>query len=573
MSTLGIKINRISQGVQDLRTINPGEWTQHVIDIRNDMRLLQGDALSHGGFVLLLSNISTGNLLTLCRYIPGRGSDLVSAWIYIPANIVISAAEVISILNKVKTELSNPSISDWSPLESLFATNYPTKSLYVAPKQSSNSTPAIRYYGTGCPYNLQELLGDKIQQSYYLEHKFVFLIEKTSGIIAPNLTDLTNQPLREYIPMTPPTLPTGITLKINGRPFNSPVLVCRGENILLTFEKPGFEPLNADTVAGNPVNLPDPLPWKKSITLNHFFIHDNQGNVITNNYTIRVNGRVLSPAGLALPEAECANVNITVSSPDFDDYNNTFNLKSATTPISIELRRKKIEVLYQINGFKTTDQCPKGYQVISENRNGHKLIKECEPATGALNSFQKLLLKKWLIIAYSIVLLLIGCTIGYLVNNQFNKTQEEDIPKIEIQETVSTPAPEDAETEEHSTVVYNCLSDDKWIKADIEKEPNLQGLFDDLLLFKTESLTGKWKNQISAEDNPQWDKLLKAIEQNKDKDFQYKRTETEISVSTYIDQLNKAKSKIKPAAKKEDQPIKKTTTAAPKGGINELINS
>ena len=117
MNRIGIKITKISVGVQELETFNGREWTLKVADIRDDLKLLEGKAFDDGTSVLMLSFTGKGALFTLCHAIPGRAGDLVSAWIFIPAEVSLAADEVCGILERVNAEISKPQVEDWKAIE------------------------------------------------------------------------------------------------------------------------------------------------------------------------------------------------------------------------------------------------------------------------------------------------------------------------------------------------------------------------------------------------------------------------------------------------------------------------
>lgn len=546
MITLGLKITRISSGVQELMTINAGDWTHQVVDIRNNMKCLNGDPLDKGTFVLMTSNTNDGYLLTLCRYIAGRGSDMLTAWIYVPANAQISVEEEMTVLGTVQRELSKSSIDDWQILETLFAKNYPEKQVYIHPRQSTNVAPAVRYYGNGTPYKLQDLLGDAIGQSYYTDHCCVFFVDRNCGIVAvEGASNYTDKPLMEKVPLCPPDLPADVTMMVNGHPIVSPTLVNKGESIMLSFVRPGYEPLSAKYIGGTPVKIPTPLPWKRLIKPQQFNVVDNKRNDLNSKCTIRIKGKLIPDVGLALTDEEYEHADISVTCRDYETFQmNNVNLCSVPNPMPISMRAEKSTVVYIVNN-EESDSCPKDYFVDYEEKHGSKLFKYCYPTT---KSNKGLLGKLWFLIIAGVVLLALGAVAGYLFGKYDYEPSKPDQPVISHSTEVkdSTPVAKS----------YKCLQNDIWKKAELENEPDLQGFYQDLISFHTDALMGKWYNTIDTTINPIWGELLTAIENNQHKAeiFRLNANQKEFSVRGYIKLLNRFE------APAPDNPSKKTET-------------
>ena len=537
MNKIGLKLTKISAGVQELLTVNGDDWTRKVVDIRADLKLLSGKALEDGVPVLMVSFTSKGSLITLCHTIPGRSGDLVSAWIFIPAEISISAAEEYSIIEMMQTELAKPQVENWNYLEQYFAKEYPLKQLYFPFKESSaTNLAAVRYYGVGTDFGLRELLGDRLYQSVYTEHRYVFLIDRNSGIIADDkLVNYTNEPIRETIILTPPQVPADVTVKLNGEIFSSPRLGTRGERLKLSFERAGFTPLISEITAGTPFSIPQNLPWQRCIKPSDFYITDNDNSDINSSCSILINGQRLGTTGFIIPEAECKALHVRVENPFCEPYSSTFNLMLGS-PVYIVLKRKKTSIVYVINGQECPNltECPKGY-TYSEARKGHTIYRYCSFSNQKKGD-------KWKLFTFigSAVALLLGIAIGFLLcmlifkntPNIFGKKTGKDA-KIE------NPKPDQDQNKPESNVIkiYDCLSQDTWIKDELEAEPDLKGFYQDLVLFKTDKLLGEWKSKIDPLANPKWGEFLHAIEQVDNpallNDFRW-GDKSSVTISSYI---------------------------------------
>lgn len=533
MNTLGLKITRISAGVQELLTINDGDWTRYVVDVRNYMKYLSNFVSDNGFFVMLLSNADKGQLITLCRNIAGRASDMLTAWIYVPNNISIPVSEELEVIEFVKTELSKSSITDRGPFEKMFAKEYEIKSLYSPTTVSpTNGSPAVRYYGNGTPYQLVELLGDRLNQPYYQDHPFVFFIDKSTGLIANDqITNYTNEALRELIPITPPQCPPGIVVKVNGQPFNQPMLKAKGEKMNLVFERAGFENLTASVEVGQKsLKMPDSFPWKKRITPMNFKVVDRYNNIITDNCTFYLNDRRLGMEGISLLESEIKQVEIKVTCADFKSYKNTFNLSATSFPIHIDMIQEEMKVVYLLDGMRTSDYCPIGYMITEEERRGRYLYQHCYP-TSTRGNKHPIFGKAWFLAIGSAIILFLGIAIGLLIHKYVFSTNEQPNEH-------GKPEPKSTT---HAT--YSCLSGNLWLKDSLDSEKNLEGFYDDLANLDRKELLETWVDKVDTAANKRWGEFVKAL-RTSDADVSWE--ESQIDITEYIKLLEeKPKSELK----------------------------
>jgi hypothetical protein len=429
MNKIGIKITKISVGVQELETFNGGEWTLKVADIRDDLKLLEGKAFDDGTSVLMLSFTGKGALLTLCHAIPGRAGDLVSAWIFIPAEVSLAADEVCGILERVNAEISKPQVEDWKAIEELFAREYPLKQYPFAYKESASSGQcAVRYYGTGTDFGLKELMGAALYQDYYTAHRFVFFLDKKTGITASDkLVDYTDRPLREIVAVIPSQLPPSVTAKLNDRDFSKPMLGYKGEKATLVFERPGFAPVAYQITIGGPMPNPAEFQWQRHIVPSFFHVTDNEGRDLNASCSILVNGQRLTGTGINIPEEESKSVRVEVHCPDCESYGNTLNLMQKQ-PVCLVLEKEKKEIVYLIDGMvcQGLTDCPKGYS-FTETTRGKKVFRNCV-YVGEKAGFN------WKLIAIigSACALIIGLTAGMLLHKILTDSDSKTIEQTSV---------------------------------------------------------------------------------------------------------------------------------------------
>lgn len=483
MSKIGLKVTMISAGVQEILTLNGGEWTRKVVDIRSDIKALSGKAFEDGADVLMLSFVPNGSLLTLFHTLKGRSGDLLSAWMFIPNNCAVSADEEMMLLQQVKAELAKSQVQDWSALEGLFAKEYPAKEPFNYFESQQGKPCAVRYFGTGTDYGLKEMLGERIFQREYMEHKYIFLLDKSYNVVADDkLVNYTDEPLREWIYVKPPQLPAGITAKLDGRAFTTPQIACVGQKMQLSLERVGFAPLSSEITASRMPIVIDMarLTWRFAIAPNSFRVTNDEGQDITSSCQFQIDGqRLYTP--MTMSEADAARPHrIVVSCHGHSDFSTAMPLAGRRFPIPITLKRRRDEEVYCINGVECPNlrACPEGYEEVNRRRANQKVLIYCEPSRKAAGG-------RWKMIAIIgiVAALLLGVAAGglgyYLL---FGK-------KIE--------------TDDGLQIQYDCLNKNEWVKAELDTA-GLNGLFEDLQNVDLTELKGHWQTDINASTNPNW---------------------------------------------------------------------
>ena len=115
---------------------------------------------------------------------------------------------------------------------------------------------------------------------------------------------------------------------------------------------------------------------------------------------------------------------------------------------------------------------------------------------------------------------------------------------------------------------YDCLSGDTWEKTELEKEPELNGFFNDIIQCNTDKLLGYWRTHIDSKANPKWGQLLEALEQpnpNLLRGFHLNSNQSSVSINTYIKFMNDfisntqaTRNTAQPAPKKHNKPATNT---------------
>ena len=497
MNKLGFAIKIANEGVRSIIECNKGEWSNKVVDIREYLKFFSG-LQGTSNAVMFMSFDKSGCFLTLLRSIPGRLGDFLSAWIYIPNSIKIETEYIESTIKFVKGLLSESNLSDKrQEIEDFFAKGYPKKEIIVT-NQPCGNRYAFRYVGGD--YTLSEIL-DGGYQKYYSEYKAIFLLDKNGDVCIADgmkgiLVDLTDRPIKKICVVKAPSqtdlasLGRGVSIVYNNKLFvNS--LFEKGTKLQLFLNRDGFEPIPLPLIEIEnelqtiPLDLSYRDKWKKKISCNTFRVVDLEGNDIEEVVTIKVNGKDLYQTVL-LPEKECLNVKVDVKADGYEECSQYCNL-SDKREIKIYLRRAKQSHRYFIkmsNGkvaemTLSADKLPrktplKWYYV-------DKVNKRSEP-----------MMEPFPLIAILISLLVTGAIIGFVAcwlwfnvisKDNTTETSTETAVKAVVKDKKepTTPAEQSPGREylENNAV---------WKKSEMEKIPDLKGLFDALNTYNKEKI-------------------------------------------------------------------------------------
>ena len=345
MNKIGFRIYRFKEGPSVGLTVNEGDWTKKVVDIRDILKLYNSEYESK--FAMFMSFSENGAYITIARAISGRGGDNTAAWIYIPNNIEVTGNDIIPIIEVVKEELS-ASKSNVERLTQIFNKDYRTTESADYMPSSSEKIFAKRDVGF---YPLKDIIGEKRYQPIYSNYN-VILIKDMDGmeIVDKNITDLSSEKMVETLVFCPPVkqdLPNGVTVHFNtsGYPlFNKPVRVYKSKHINLVFKRIGFEDIPyMDSVEENDQICGVPrFDWKKSISRDQFKVvaaHDSNVD-LTDDATITVNNVELKwhqPILISEHDGQQAKVRFSVNG--YEPAEEYIDLLHAATSITVKLHR------------------------------------------------------------------------------------------------------------------------------------------------------------------------------------------------------------------------------------------
>lgn len=575
MNKLGFAIKLANQGASNAIECNGGKWTNRVVDIRDYLKLFDG-LQGTDNTVTFFSFDEGGCFITLLRAIPGRIGDFLSGWIYIPNNIEVSGEDVENTYRYVKSILSQSNLSDQKrEIEDFFAKSYPKKEYPYQYTPSKGELYGVRFLGR---YSFKEILGEYRYQPYYAKYKAVFLLDKNEDVeivneVRKQFNDLTDIEISKTAILIPPAqndlkrLGNGTQILLpNEIIFNAPLVVNWGSEQTFILSRKGFENITfVVPVSSEKQNVwPNKdVVWKKQITLSMFSVLNGNNEAIADGFKIEVNNSEVKYAGVLLSEEECKYANVKVTSNKYEAYEKVYNLL-VDGPHKIILHRKMRTEETQIvlsNGelaeiaIKSKDM-PSDLNDLLTGYDYHK-------GRLGLNPWYVWKQRLFGFVAAVITALLITL---YLAFDAWLDTHEFrlGIPPWERKTEVSATANnatgnedvnsnnEQSETEpEDEFSLENAIKyldeNDVWSKSEMEKYPDLNGLYDDMNNFELIKLLSEWAEKLSRSDK--FHAVCEAAQNNVNNSWNPKQGkcnptynqpgDPKIKISNYINWLSK----------------------------------
>lgn len=570
MNKIGFRIYRFKEGPSVGLTVNEGDWTKKVVDIRDILKLYNSEDESK--FAMFMSFSENGTYITIARSISGRGGDNTAAWIYIPNDIEVTGSDIISIIEVVKEELSAPK-SNVERLAQIFAQNY--RAIETADYIPSSIEKVFAKRNVGF-YPLKELIGEKRYQPIYSNYHAILINDNDSmEIVDKNLTDLTNEMLVETFVFCPPVkqdIPNGVSVHFNksGYPlFNKPVRVNKSERISLVFKRSGFEDIPyIDSVEENDQFCGVPrFDWKKSISRDQFkIVAANDSNVnLTDDATITINNVELKwhqPIIISEHDARQAKVRFSVNG--YEPTEEYIDLLHAAKTITVKLHRAE-----RVQSWKI--ELANGHTAVMDLRSkylsGDKYespIKGYSREDGVLRYTNFGVIKQRAIgflmaVATFIVICLGVALFEWFDNHNFEwqlgwpplKVEKIGSYKAESSTTAELYSNNDNETfpsdqspvaEDGSLSKALAYLDNEagvWQRDSLIKYPELDGLFEELNSYEFSKILNR---ESKLRESKNFKKIYEAILINRDKPFNGNfcgEGDYSITVSNYEKKLNK----------------------------------
>lgn len=630
MSKIDIAIKVTSGGAGEPFVVTGGEWTRHLIDVRHLLGNLK-DIDKERQVAHILNFTAEGCLLIVSRLISGRSGDNIAAWIHIPATADVSGTEVVRVMHLAESVILQSDVN-MEPLREFATKEYPDRAPYCRAPQGQ--ALAFRRYDE---INLPQLLGNNRYQPYYDNYQYIYLLDTDSTVdIAEGVDaiDLTRQLVGSISMLLPPKAddlrrqlgPSVSVMLADGTPFDHPVPVKKGESIKVHFVREGFKPVECTVRKDNDEAfaawyLPDArsMRWVKFIDNSQFRFIDEQGRELPSNVhpTVRINGKKLSAAGMEMEERELRQVNVDANAKE-QGYEGNARFVDFTEPAPYTLTltrrvrdwKKKVKMR---NGQVAEMTLVSKY--IPNHRNGPLMGYYYDSRTDNL-AYDTI--RVWAHRAQGLLagLLLMGLCWGIstIVHSAKSKKQQQietiNTPTNQVTDTLQSSSQQAGTTEgsaQQTTAegaaagssTANPAATDEfslqhaidyldnnavWNRDEMERNPYLGGLFDDMNNFNLDELCGMWKDQLKDSkkfmDVADWAQSVKNKGKNpatgKHSPTYNQPGDNLIHRQNYINWLssviNPPKPVTQPAAGQEKQGTKQTTPAPDaKSGTNKYM--
>ncbi len=529
MEKLGFAIKLANQGASNAIVCNGGKWISRVVDIREYLKLFDG-LKGTDNTVTFFSFDEGGCLLTLLRAIPGRAGDFLSGWIYIPHNIEVSGEDVENTYRFVKGILSQSNLADQKgEIEGFFAKSYQLKEYPFQYTPSKGDSYGFRFIGR---YSFKEILGENRYQPYYSKYKAVFLLDKNEDVEIVNeeekhFEDLTGNDIVKTAVILPPAadnlkrLGNGVQiLAPNRNIFKAPLIVYLGSELTFILSREGFEDITFVVSVSSDQQTVWPkkdVVWKKKITSSMFSVLDGNNEKIENGLIIKVNGNDVNYGGVILSEEECKQAKVTISSNDYQAYENVHSLLKEPCQIVLHriVKEKGAEIVLS-NGEKALFTI-KSQDLPSEN--SPLLTGYCEYSDG-LYGLDPWYVWKQRLYGFAtavITAFLIGLYLSFDAwhdTHEFRwgippwekKTEEQATANTETSNEDNNSNSEQSEPETKDEFsLENAIKyldeNEVWSKPEMDKYPDLVGLYEDLNNFELSRLSHDWANKLTSCQN------------------------------------------------------------------------
>ena len=567
MNTITIYINNIVDG--DGGVTHYGDASEIINFVRDFRGKLPYN--NQASCLLALSLVNTGTtrgaLYTIIKAANGgRAQDYLSCYVFIPSEIEITGSEVAELLHKAENIISNNDRND-KAINDIISKPYATKdALPQFASSRRDATYAVRYYGKGTDYSLQDIV-ESPYQSYYANFGYVLLSNKDEGTQYPfALKDLTNERIISFVEIKPVNETRGFIPYIDNKEFNQPVSFQEGTKHTLSWKRKGYKDITFPITAKRDLSVPVPSDSDliKQIPKSSFKLANKKTNEVIASYNCRVDlsERTLPDKYIYIKELNFPNAMIYFSA---DGYNSRkLSLRDALSDpvIYLEECRFVYNIELSINSVSYTGQkvanhkldwhdllLPDGFRPTNKHlAYGEDQINRakwtyynqaCDDAfetgnngrTGHGGNRNKVI--EVVLVLALIIVAFIG---GHLIKGDPFSNDDQETSTNYSADTLSA-------IDDSARLIHYLDSNETWSKDTLESL-GLSGLFDDMVNYRFFSI----KDDIAemANQSRKMKKLLDAAKEASDKGvapgeatYNYNKKKNTIDIDAYINRVNK----------------------------------
>lgn len=226
---------------KEMLLCNPDNDTKAWIDDITEAVCQVEYPLAQPSIFYLVKYIDAGVFITVIRTIPSVIGNHLASWIYVPYTLSISDRDLRDTVAFVASVVSKPEVTaaDVQSLRQHFEREYPDSDQRAYFPPCDGNAYAYRYYGPRVGSSIADLIGPYRYQLPYLNFAGVLLVDEnlTTDVTGTNLTSAQLEPMAVLFP---PEVPQGCDYqpKIYGQPFDVPFFVPIGKNAEVKWVSP-----------------------------------------------------------------------------------------------------------------------------------------------------------------------------------------------------------------------------------------------------------------------------------------------------------------------------------------------
>lgn len=595
MNKLQLYIYKSLRGFKSVRNINPSENVQrHIRDVRAALKIIDYDPAEKYLFYLL-TYVDGGTFFTILRTIPDKPLDHLATTIFIPTGLKISREELAEIVHLTTRMVSNPAVSadELNELHDVFAKEYPVEAEPAAVVESEGREYAYSLYGGDTGRNLEDFFGDKLYQTSFIKYAGLVLVDADLGVTV-DATDLSDCPLCPPATLMPPEPANGFMPYIYGRQFNRPFCVSLGEPVEMVWRRSGFEDILQTVEVTDEVQTVEPGSLegsRKTINRSTFFISSQSGKKQITDADIIVNGVEIT-GDHTFSYDELKNADVIVRAAGRLPYQATMDL-AATSQALISLPEQRRIYRFEMPVKSSELGAPIRFEIHTKRQltespiEGYLLLDDIKEGSGRTNHLQFAASTPGVPVRQCFIYLgaalIAGFLLGWLImggggqskasapaetvitdvtveapaQEKETKTAEAVDPTPEDkaeapQETPANaeptrPAPEPAPAGAVTDASIAYLdANPKWTRDELERQPGLAGLFDDMNNYRLDRITAVWGPKLKK--SKRFEKVAyHAGESVRKKFFKPEGTycsgnsDNSITVQSYLNRIDPAK--------------------------------
>lgn len=240
MNKLQLYMNMSQAGsYQTMVEANADDYSRPwVEDLRQQVEQV-GYNVAEKAVFYMLRYTDCGAFIVVIRTIPKVRGNHLASWIFIPYTLRISDAQVASVVDFVARKVSQPEVNakDVADIKDLFSQAYPDDANGARFAPNDGSACAYRYYGAPTGDTLGDLIGRYRYQTAYLPFSGVLLVDHdiTTEVDGANLTSAPLDEMAVLLPPPPASPRSSASPSIYGQPFDVPYYVPMGSSSTVTW--------------------------------------------------------------------------------------------------------------------------------------------------------------------------------------------------------------------------------------------------------------------------------------------------------------------------------------------------